>query len=250
MSRKARKISLIDSYTISFSSAENVQFDKHDIEQFLDTVDTFKEDSSYKVIAYNLNATNFYLAVADMTISIESWLRKVSVSFAKKFNARHSRRGIVFCGRATTVPAKDYNQVDEMICKVHNMSRLVKTTFTSEVGYFKNKHIDHEYVLGRFETEQNFRAFCKKYNNSKENVFQRKLSDEELGAYIKESFSMTATEMHSMPKGVVETIIGQIVSITKASARQISRVTSLPLRFLWGLLKNNEKDKVDDNEKR
>ena len=250
MSRKARKISLIDSYTISFSSAEGVSFDKQDIEQFLFTVDSFKEENSYKVIAYNLNTTNFYLAITDMSISIESWLRKISVSFAKKFNSRHSRRGEVFCGRATTVPAKDYNQVDEMICKVHNMSRLVKTNFTSEVGYFKNKHIDHDYALGRFETEQGFRNFCKKYNNSNENTFQRKLSDEELEAYIKESFSMTATEMHSMPKGVVETIIGQIVNITKASARQISRVTSLPLRFLWNLLKNNDKDKVEEDEER
>ena len=250
MARKARKISLINSYTIGFSSAEDVTFDSHDIEHFLSTVDAFKSDGSYKVIAYNLNSTNFYLALTDMKISIEVFLRKISVSFAKNYNASHGRRGEVFGGRASTVPAKDYNQVDEMICKIHNLSRLVKTNFTSEVGYFKNKHIDHDYALDRFGSEQNFRAFCKKYNSSKDNSFQRKLSDEELGDYIQEAFGMTTSEMHAMPKGVVETIIGQIVSITKASARQISRVTSLPLRFLWNLLKNNEKDKVQDNEEK
>ncbi len=248
MARKAREISLINSYTVGFSSAGNVKFDKADIESFLSTIDLFKQDGSYKLIAYHCNATNFYLVLTDLKISIDILLRKISVSFAKKYNTLHSRRGEVFGSRANTVPAKDYNQLDNMICKIHNLNKITKTNFCSDKAYFANKLIDIDYATGRFGDEQGYKDFCKKYNQSKDSSFQRKLTDEELAKYINDTFTITMVDMQTMSKGVLETVISQVINITKASARQISRVTSLPLRFLWNLLGKNKKEKGEGDE--
>ncbi len=248
MARKAREISLIDSYTVVFSSAKDVTFDKEDMQGFLNTVNSFKLNENYEVLAYHLQPNIFYLVLADIHIGIDVLLRKVSTSFAKKYNYKHNHKGVVFGDRATTTPAETYTQVYNMICKIHSLNKITPSEFNSEKNYFDNNHIDHDYILQRFGSEQNFNSFCEKYNKENNESTLVKLSDEELGKYIHDTFNLTSVEIQQMPRGVISKVIDQVVKITKASARQISRVTSLPLRFLWGLLNKNKKTKVENNE--
>lgn len=248
MARKAREISLINSYTVIFNSANGIAFNNNDIKTFLFVLNANKQEDNYKVLGYYMQSKAFYLVLADINIGIDVFLRKISVSFAKRYNSVHARSGQVFKGRANTIPAKSYDKVYEMICNIHNLQKINNSDFCSRDNYFENKNIDYDYILQRFDTIENFENFCNKYNEQHTNVVGKKLSDEELVKYIYNTFSLTMIDMKDMSKGVLSKIISQIVKITKASARQISRVTSLPLRFLWELTKKSN-NKVKDNEK-
>ena len=250
MARKARELSPIDSYSVVFKSAPDTTFSSNDIKTFLYALNYFKQDNNYQVLAYHLQSKAFYLVLADIKIGIDVFLRKLSVSFAKKYNALHVRHGDVFGGRAITTPAKTYDQVYTMICDTHNISKIIPSEYSSAKDYFDNPNVDYGYILQRFDTADNFNNFCNKYNAYSIEAFQHKLSDEELSKYIYDTFNVTMLDMKDMSKGIIASIVSQIVKITKASARQISRVTSLPLRYLWNLMKTNKESKVSkDNEK-
>ena len=73
-------------------------------------------------------------------------------------------------------------------------------------------------------------------------------NDEDIVNYIYQKYHIKATEINSLNKDALEKTIADIVKVTKASARQIGRITQVPLRFLWDLLSKNKKEKLDAKE--
>ena len=236
MARKAREISCINSYVICFNAKDYLQFDIGDKKNFLSLITSLKQDN-FELLAYNLQDRAFYFFAFDIKISIDILLRKIAVKFAKQYNQKHNRNGKVFADRAVTSPAQNYEDVLSMISKIHELSSLQQTKFCSYKNYFENSFIDASFVLENFDSQEDFFKFSKKSNLSQTESFQKKLSDDELEKYILDTYKLSSNDIQKLSDRKKENFVKNLIKLTKTSARQISRVTSLPLRFLWNLLK-------------
>jgi len=92
------------------------------------------------------------------------------------------------------------------------------------------------------------------YHTEQENkgvITLRKFDDEEISDYIYTRYNIKATEVHNLTKEKLQDLLVDIMSVTKASARQIARITTLPLRLLWGVAKlvNGTSTKETKNDK-
>lgn len=249
MARKAREISIINSYVICFNARENLTFDVGDKRNFLSLLNGLKSDS-FELLAYNLKDKAFYLFAFDIKMSIDMLLRKIAVKFAKSYNQRHCRSGKVFADRASTTPAQNYDDVVSMVLRIHELNDIQPTKFCSFKKYFEDSNIDKAFILERFGSEENFYEYSKNKSNVSTDSLQKKFTDNELEEYIFNTYKLDSEEIKNLSTRKKENFVTSLIKLTKASARQISRVTSLPLRFLWDLCKKSSTEERKDGKAR
>ena len=250
MARKARELSIINSYAICFNAKDGVVFSNQDKLNFLHYINEIKKDS-FELLAYNLKDKAFYLVAFDIKMNIDILLRKICVKFAKKYNLAYRRTGKVFGDRASTTPAQNYDEVFSLVLRVHELNNLQPTKYCSFKKYFEDEFIDKDFILERFGSSEEFYKFSKDKNNMSTESLQKKLTDNELEQYIQDTYKLDGKEVKDLSKNKLNKLISNIVAITKASARQISRVTTIPLRYLWELgKKDNKKESKKDAEEK
>lgn len=249
MARKAREISIINSYVICFNARDNLTFDIGDKRNFLRLISEIK-NGGFELLAYTLKDKAFYLLAFDIKMSIDVLLRKIAVKFAKSYNQRHCRGGKVFADRAETKAAQSYDDVVSMILRIHELNDIQPTKFCSFKKYFEDSNIDTTFVLEKFGSEEEFFAYSKKKSNMSTDSLQKKLSDDELEEYILNTYKLDSDEIKKLSPRKKENFVTSLVKLTKASARQISRVTCLPLRLLWDLCKKPSKEERKDEKAR
>lgn len=245
MSRKARELSIINSYVICFNARDNLQFDIGDKRNFLTLLTEIKKDN-FELLAYNLKDKAFYIFAFDIKNSIDILLRKIAVKFAKSYNQRHCRSGKVFADRAVTSPAQNYDDVVSMILRIHELNDIQPTKFCSFKKYFEDSNIDANFVLEKFGSQEEFYNYSKSSSNMSTESLQKKLTDDELEEYILNTYKLDSEEIKKLSTHKKENFVTSLIKLTKASARQISRVTCLPLRFLWDLCKKQDQKEVRD----
>lgn len=236
MARKARLLSEINSYTILLKANENIQFNSHDKQLFLETIQKYSPVLNYKFLAYNLTDEILSFVIYDCDTSIDTTMRKIVVSFVSKFNLYHNRSGKVFKDRFVSLPAHSVKDVWDMVYDVHNLS---KTEFNSSNNYFEDKYLNLECAKQFYGSKHNFNVAVINRNNPealKNKIVKTKIKDADLVAYITQEI-MPLNELTTLPQGKLKTLLLEIISKTSASARQIARITSLPLRMLWNLTK-------------
>lgn len=248
MARKARELSIINSYVICFNAKDDIVFSNQDKLNFLHNVQELKQDA-FELLAYNLKDKAFYLFVFDVKMNIDILLRKISVKYAKKYNAVYKRKGKVFGDRASTTPAQNYDDVVSLVLRVHELNDVQPTKYCSFKKYFDDEYIDREFMLERFSSPEEFYKYSKDKNNMSTESLQKKLTDNELEQYIQDTYKLDGKQVKQLSKTKLNKVIENITRITKASARQISRVTTIPVRYLWDLgKKNSQKEKQDEQK--
>lgn len=230
MSRKARERSEIGIYMVNIKSVADVQFDADDKVNFLNIM--LKNETN--LLSYTLLNNSFLFVIKEDDRSIDTILRKSVIKFVKKYNKKHDREGKVFNGRFLSYAAHTMNDVWKYISNVHAFGRFYKESISSEKNYFENKYIKSEYSLRFFDSRMDFFDTCTQSIDLENNL---KLSDEEVADYIKNTFQMEPHSISKMPDSIIESTIMQVFKVTKASARQVARITSLPLRLLWNVAK-------------
>ncbi len=249
MARKARLISEINSYTIILKAKEEIVFNDHDKQLFLETVFKYSSILNYKFLAYNLSNTLLTFVLYDCDTAIDTAMRKIVVSFVSKYNLYHNRSGKVFKDRFVSLPAHSIKDVWDMVFDVHN---LENNNFNSVNNYFENPYLNLECAKQFYGSKQNFEIAVINRNNPetlKTKIIKTKIKDAELVAYITKEL-MPIEDIKNLPKGKLKTLISEIILKTSASCRQIARITSLPLRMLWNLNKKNKAgSEVNNGEK-
>ena len=248
MARTARELSIINSYVICFNANDKVIFSNQDKQAFLDQVIQLK-NNNFELLAYNLKDKAFYLCVFDIKINLDVLLRKLCVKYAKHYNATHKRKGKVFGDRASSSPAQSYEDVVSMILRVHELNSVQPTKFCSYKNYFENTAIDCQFVLEKFGDSNSFYKYSKSKDNMSTQSLQKKLSDNELEKYIYDTYKLDSCSIKDLDKNKLTKIIKKIFDATKSSARQLNRITSLPLRYLWSIGKKTNKEDVKENAK-
>ena len=244
MARKARVISSINSYTIILKANDGVSFCNHDLIMFLETVSKYSKILDYKFLAYDLNSKFLTFVLYNCNTAIDTVMRKICVSFVNKFNLFNNHKGKVFKNRYLSIPAENIKQVWDMVYDVNNLN----SDINSKQNVFTTPFLSVKTLKQYYLTEQNFvNTVINTDKNNKPIVLNRvvankKFDDNELYSFICNNYNLNPAELKNLPESKLRKIITEIVVATKASARQIARISSLPLRLLWKVTKgvNNE----------
>lgn len=244
MARTAREKSELGIYLVTLKSVEDVLFNADDKINFLNIL----RKNQTTLLSYTLLNNSFLLVIKEDDKSLESILRQASIKFVKKYNKMYDRQGKVFSGRYSSYASHTMNDVWKFIANAHELATFNADAISSSDNYFENNYIDYNYTLRFFDNKASFFELCNNLNTSDNGI---KLSDEEIINYIINTFQVQPHNIAKMPQTLLENTVYQIFKTTKASARQVARITSLPLRLLWGVakkLKPKSPPKVSKNE--
>lgn len=226
MARKAREKSELGIYLVNLKSVDEVTFSSDDKINYLNILLKNKT----KLLGYTLLDNSFLLVIKEDDRAIELILRQTTIKFVKKFNRTNNRQGKVFSGRYTSYPAHTMNDVWKFISNTHKLAVINNENLSSINNYFDNVYVDSNYSLRFFESKSEFEEVCSGKMFTDSGI---KLSDEDIKNYIINTFQIQPHNISKMPQTLLDSTIYEIFKATKASARQIARITSLPLRLLW-----------------
>lgn len=230
MARTAREKSMLGIYMVALKSVEGVRFDENDKTSFLNIM--LRNDAF--LLGYTLLSDTFVFVLKEDARSLAVVLRQTIIKFVKKYNRAHCRSGKVFAGRYTSYPAQEMQQVWRFVGEVHSLSGLAGGAATSRDNYFENKYIKSAYSLFFFDKKSDF---CQQCCGTSLEAGRIRMSDEQVAQYIIDTFQVQPHNISRMPESLINKVLVQTFEVTKASARQIGRITALPLRFLWNVAK-------------
>ena len=223
-------------------AAENVNFDTEDKLSFLNNF----SKNHISLLAYTMHSNSFMFVLKVLSGSLENVLRNTTIKFAKSYNAAYNRKGKVFTGRYASVPAKNDEEVLNFIVDVHSAALCSRDVITSKSDYFTNKFIDNDYITKTYSKQNIDTIVYNKAGSLKQTI---KMSDEEVSNYIINNFKIKPENLSKISKNVLDNVLSHIFSTTKASVRQVARITSLPLRMLWSFAKGLKLNGVSDKQK-
>ncbi len=243
MARKAREKSQLGIYMVNLRSVAGVNFSEDDKLSFLNIL--INNDAF--LLGYTLLDDNFLFVLREDARSIEVILKQVIIKFVRKYNRAHARQGKVFAGRYMSYPAHEMEQVWDFILETHSVANLGGEVLTSKDGYFENRYLKSAYALFFFDKKSDFCNRCCRVGVEHSQI---KMSDEQVEQYIINTFQVQPHNISKLPESLVQNLLLQTFEATKASARQIGRITALPLRLLWNVAKKmgnkSKKVKIED----
>ena len=231
MARKARDKSDLGIYMVYLKSVEGVAFDALDKTNFLNIL---VQNNTF-LLGYTLLNNAFLFVVKETENPLDVIIRTQTIKFAKWYNKLHNRSGKIFDGRYASYPAHTMEDVWQLIVNVHSVAEVNSEAMSSSQDYFANQFVKTGYPLNFFKTKSAFLEHC---NQLKQNKQAIKMTDQEVTNYIINTFNIKPENLKNMPKGFMNKALSQIFSVTKASVRQIARISTLPLRMLWSLAKS------------
>ena len=241
MARKARERSIIGIYMVQLKSVDDVLFEYNDRINILEKLNKDK----INLLGYTLLNNSFFFVIKEDYRSLDTIIRNTTIDFVKKYNKLHNRNGKVFAGRFISCPAQSEFEVWSLVSNVHSASKFSLDTISSCDNYFSNKYIKSEYARKYFKSEEEFNNLCTGLQLDTKKI---KMSDEEVSNYIINTFQVQPQTISKLPKSFIEKILTQIFKATKASVRQVARVSSLSLRMLWDFSKKiKTSKKTNDN---
>ncbi len=229
MSRKARIKSTIGYYYISLKLNKDVKMTEESATTFLDCLTYYK---GYGVLAYTVEINNISFIIHEKELSLHIIMRKVLRKFSHLFHQKNQGIDNIFRDRFYSEPLDSIEHVLAYIGRIHD-SHSQQTLLISETDYFHNQYIDLSfYEKSAMEKE----TFLLRTRPSKKDIkITTRLTDDELKRLLESTYEMSVIEMVKLPKAKLTIIMEEIMKISKVSARQLGRVTTLSLRFLWGV---------------
>lgn len=234
MARKARKASSIGMYTVVLRGKVDCFDDVSLKSAFLCSVYKYTSQNQCSLLAYAISNKDCYMVVREKEDTLSNFIRRCTSLFARLYNKNHS--GKVFYDRYLSEPLESDDQVIDGIKQIHNMDLLNSEYLTSKENYFDDMFVDSTYVLERYSKREWKKEMAKQPFQNSYKISVGKLTDKQVADYILQKYNIKVTQISKINKSLLTQIIKEVAAVTKASARQLGRITSLPLRFLWGLI--------------
>ncbi len=250
MARQARKTSQIGVYTVVLRGKSDIFANNKNKQMFFSCLDS-KVTYGISILAYAVGKKDAYLVVKENEKSLSEFMRSFSVKFASAYNKINLHFGKVFYDRYLSEPLNTAQEVLQAIKSIHLLetNRALKgehAYVTSLKNYFDNCLIDASYVVGEISKEQFYSLHTKQQKSAVLKVKLDKPNDEFVINYIYRKYNIKVSDINKLSKNKITSICEDVLLATKASARQIGRLTALPLRFLWSLTqkKNTKGEKT------
>lgn len=233
MARKARQMSSIGIYTVVLRGKTDCFEDASLKSAFLCSVYKYTSLNQCSLLAYALSSKDCYMVIQEKEDTLSNFIRRCSSLFARLYNKNHS--GKVFHDRYLSEPLESDNQVIDAIKQINNMDLLNSEYLTSKENYFDDMFVDSSFVFDRFSKKEWKKEMTKPAFQNEYKISVGRLSDKQVADYILQKYNIKVTQISKINKNLLTQILKEVATVTKASARQLGRITSLPLRFLWGL---------------
>lgn len=240
MSRQARQTSSLGAYTVVLRGKTDC-FKTAELQNtFLCCLYKYTSTDLCSVFAYAFSNKDCYLVVQEKNGSLSDFMRLSSGLFARLYNKNNVHIGKVFFDRYLSEPI---NSNDDIVTAIKQVLKLdVVDTYTScKSNYFKNMFVDSSFVKERYSKLQWRQELRKPIEKANYKISVGKLTDEQVSAYILQKHNIKVTQINKLNPNLLESILREVVDVTKVSARQLARITSLPLRFLWKLVAKKDK---------
>jgi len=233
MARKARKTSSIGIYTVVLRGKVDCFKDASLKSTFLCSVYKYVNMNQCSLLSYAISNRDCYMVVHEKEDTLSNFIRCCTSLFARLYNKNHS--GKVFHDRYLSEPLGNDVQVIDAIKQICNMDSLNREYLTCKENYFDDMFVDSSFVMNRFSKREWKKELEKPAPQNSYKISVGKLTDKQVADYILQKYNIKVTQISNINKSLLIQMLKEVVSVTKVSARQLGRITSLPLRFLWGL---------------
>lgn len=244
MARKAREKSPVGIYTVRLKSTI-YSFTKEDHDLFLRALTSYQ---GYEVLSYFLSMNTLIFVLKEDELSLEQIMRKITVRFVSAYKKKHQIETAVFQDRYVSYAATSLEDAYGMLGRVNE---LRKKEEQMEFFTFPKKendpYISHKFFEEHFSSYEEYEEKCCKQDTKQ---MAKRFSDDELKDFLRLVYKVEdAHDLKKMPQNVVIEIISGILKFTSVSARQIARITTLPVRWLWKVTSQLKKPDWSKKEK-
>lgn len=247
MARKAREKSPVGIYSIQIKSSL-YPFIKEDHILFMNTLTAYE---GYAILSYFLSPNLIAFVIQEKDLTLEQVMRKVMVKFVMAFKKKHDIHTEIFRERYSSAPALSLEDAYGMLGSIQALYKnheKKKDVITAPFDFKEDPYIDHDFYIEHFSSYEDYDKKIHALNHSSR--IKNRLSDEELKELLKVMYQIDPKTMNQLPKNMVMQILGGILNFAKVSARQIARVTTLPVRWLWQVTKQLTKPQWQKTEKK
>lgn len=240
MARQARKVSTLGIYTVVLRGKTEC-FENAEIRHtFLCCLYKYTSIDMCSVLAYAFSNKDCYLVVQEKSSTLSDFMRRSTGLFARLYNKNTLHMGKVFFDRYLSEPINNSNDTITAIKQVLRLDN-VDGYSSCKTNYFKDMFVDSSFVKERFNRIQWRQELKKPIEKANYKISVGKLTDEQVSAYILQKHNIKVTQINKLNPNKLESVIKEVVDVTKVSARQLARITSLPLRLLWKLCSKKDK---------
>lgn len=249
MARQKREKSESGLYTVILRTRHMCFKDENLKDVFFTSLNTAKQKDDTLVLAYGVGNKDAYLVVKEGELGLSAFVKRLCLSFVKRYKQIKKNSGNIFYDRYLSEPILNETEMINAIVRINelkykNSPKGEPLNFvTSFDNYFSDPLINSDYVLKYIGRDE----FNERHNDcggTKKFMIMEKLTDKQVADYIYYTYNIKASEINKINKPLLNEILNNVVKITKASARQIGRVTKISLRYLWGLFKKKDTTEV------
>ncbi len=213
-----------------------------DYEKFLYYVERTMEISSFEIYGYCLMTNHVHILLKEGTEEIGDIVRRIAVGYAQYFNIKHGRTGHLFQNRFRSEPVNDeiyfltvLRYIHQNPTKANLVANLEDYKWSSYNEYIMKDKVgitNTSFAMELFPSIQSFEKFMAEENKDKCLEYNERIryTDREL-----EKIIMSITEiskLKELDKKERDEVLKEIKTITKASNRQLSKITGIG-RGVW-----------------
>ncbi|OQB21182.1 MAG: Transposase IS200 like protein [Firmicutes bacterium ADurb.Bin182] len=245
MPRTARKKSSSGIYHIIIRgiNRQSIFSDEEDYEEFIRILSECKKLSGFNLYGYCLMGNHVHLLIKEGTEAIELIMKRIGTRYVVRYNRKYRRTGHLLQDRFKSEAIEDngyflavlryihQNPLKAGLCKSPDLyPRSSYRDYTS-----KNGITDVDFAL-ELIGESQFIKFMNEQTNEKVLEYDEdkiRLTDTQLCEKIEHEHNIKAIMIQNEPKGKMIKILKQILKYDGVSTRQLSRVTGIPVNFIW-----------------
>lgn len=261
MPRIARKYSEIKVYhiTIRGIDKQNIFFDEHDRQKFMDIIKETKEKYNYEIYSYCLMDNHVHLIIYDKEQRLSKIMQSIEISYAFYFNMKYDRTGHLFQNRFFSSKVEDRAYL-KLVCRyihqnpakagIANTQDYKWSSYKEYVG--KTRIINNKLLLSIFAEDfqtakEEFIKFHninsdtnkeEKISNIIEYELDERMSDEEIKNYICELLDIqNIREILKYNIEIRNEKLSKLKCFKNTSISQLSRVIGINRKMLERAIK-------------
>lgn len=244
MPRKAREKSETGIYHIMLRGIDkkDIFMVNMDYEKFLYYVERAMEISKFEIYGYCLMTNHVHILLKEGTEEIGDIIRRIAVGYAQYFNIKHGRTGHLFQNRFRSEPVNDDVYFLTVLRYIHqnpikanmvvNMEDYKWSSYNEYIMKSKMEIANTKFAMELFPNIQYFKKFMMEENKDKCLEYNERIryTDKEIEKMIMSIIDIS--KLKELDKKTRDEVLREIKTVTKASNRQLSKVTGIG-RGIW-----------------
>ena len=250
MSREARRQSKTGIYHVMLRGINQQQIfeDDEDNKKFISILKEYKDEFSFKVIAYCIMGNHVHLLIDECDNTIGEIIKKVGTKFVYWYNNKYMRVGHLFQDRFKSEPVETDEYLLTVVRYIHQnplksglCNNLDDYEFSSYHEYVESRDFVDTNLIFEYISKDRFKEFCRLENNDScldiSNEINFRATDEVVKRLMyKLCRCDNVSDFQTLDRKKQEKCI-RIFHEKGASIRQISRLTGISKKLVEKYLK-------------